>query len=322
MTRRRFLALPVLSRDPEGAVRRAARYLWSRQTQDGRWHSTTYGLLRSGQSLTPFVLEALLRLPDPPPQRVGRALDFLLTRFDPENAGYPNYATALAVLALRRLNRDVSPLVAWLRTQQFCRENGWTEDHPAFGAWGMGGLPQRPPEPGHVDLSMTRYVLQALAAAGVPPEDLALRRARFFLGRCQNPDGGFQFTTVVLEANKAGLGRSYGTATADGILSLAALGDPAPSARRWLARHHRSDLVPGFSTLPQQRWARGLRFYYAAAAREAAPELPVAPLLGQQRRDGSFVNPEPIVKEDDPLIATAFALRALCPSGRQVFWDH
>jgi hypothetical protein len=316
MTRRHFLSLPVVGRPPWAAAgplagSRAARYLWSRQSPDGGWHSATYGLLRSGQSLTPFVLEALLRLPDPPSERVGRALDFLHTGFQPENADYPNYATALAVLALRRLDREASPLVAWLRTQQLSPENGWSEDHPAYGAWGMGGLPQRPPEPGHVDLSMTRYVLQALAAAGVPPGDPTLRRARVFLDRCQNPDGGFQFTTVVLEANKAGLGRSYGTATADGILSLAALGDPAASARRWLAQRHRTDLVPGFTTVPQQRWARGLRFYYAAAVHEAMPELPVAPLLGRQRPDGSFANPEPIVKEDDPLIATGLALRAL-----------
>jgi hypothetical protein len=30
-----------------------------------------------------------------------------------------------------------------------------------------------------------------------------------------------------------------------------------------------------------------------------------------QRGDGSWANPENLVKEDDPLIATAFALRAL-----------
>jgi hypothetical protein len=30
-----------------------------------------------------------------------------------------------------------------------------------------------------------------------------------------------------------------------------------------------------------------------------------------QRADGSWANPEKLVKEDDPLIATAFAVRAL-----------
>lgn len=34
-------------------------------------------------------------------------------------------------------------------------------------------------------------------------------------------------------------------------------------------------------------------------------------LLRTQRSDGSWVNPQNLVKEDDPLIATGFAVRAL-----------
>jgi hypothetical protein len=34
-------------------------------------------------------------------------------------------------------------------------------------------------------------------------------------------------------------------------------------------------------------------------------------LLRTQRSDGSWANPENLVKEDDPLIATPFAIRAL-----------
>jgi hypothetical protein len=74
---------------------------------------------------------------------------------------------------------------------------------------------------------MTRHVLQALAAAGVPASDPVFARARVFVERCQNPDGGFFFSTVVLDANKAGQDgaqyHSYGTTTADGLLSLAAI---------------------------------------------------------------------------------------------------
>ena len=49
-------------RSNKPALARAAEYLWSQQSEDGGWHSHTYGLLRSGQSLTPFVLDALLPL--------------------------------------------------------------------------------------------------------------------------------------------------------------------------------------------------------------------------------------------------------------------
>src|SRR6266436_1027117 len=92
---------------------RAAEYLWSQQAADGSWHSHTYGLLRSGQSMTPFVLEALLEIPESayptPAARLDRAIGFIernaqpggaLGMMDPTIPDYPNYATALAVIVL------------------------------------------------------------------------------------------------------------------------------------------------------------------------------------------------------------------------------
>jgi len=315
---------------PEALVR-AARYLWGRQAADGGWPSDTYGLLRSGQSLTAFVLDSLLLIPQqafrPSASQVGRAFTFLDRHTDPEGAvgrrnplipDYPNYATALAVMAQCRAGRrdQSTPLVEYLRRQQFSEQSGWSRDHPAYGAWGIGGDRRTPPEPGHVDLSMTRHVLQALAAGGAKPGDAALALADVFLERCQNRDGGFLFSTVVAGANKAGPA-SYGTATADGILSLVAIGarqndQRLQVARRWLAARHRPGIVPGLTGEAHRRWAQGLRFYYAAARAEAMPELPPdSALAGEQRPDGSWVNPEPLVKEDDPLIATGLAVRAL-----------
>src|ERR1700741_2230098 len=94
-------------------LRDAIKYLWSRQGDDGGFHSTTYGLLRSGQSLTPFVLVALLGVPDSESARprgaVERALTFIRANtnadgvvglMDDTAADYPNYATALAVCAM------------------------------------------------------------------------------------------------------------------------------------------------------------------------------------------------------------------------------
>ena len=52
-----------------------------------------------------------------------------------------------------------------------------------------------------------------------------------------------------------------------------------------------------------------MRFYYAHAISRVLPDLPIE--LPPQAGDGSFRNPNNLVKEDDPLIATAFALYAL-----------
>jgi hypothetical protein len=353
VTRRRCLFLPVLGltgcvRPNRPAALKGADYLWSAQLADGGWHSKTYGLLRSGQSLTPFVLDALLEVPEVShPAKVDAAIAFIAknTRQDGAlglaDAGvpdYPNYATALAVSALCRARRpgweaQIVPMVLWLRGQQFSEQNGWREADPVYGAWGMGGEKLHPPDTGHVDLSMTRYVLGALRASGVPAGDPVFAKARIFVERCQNfepqktesADGGFFFSTTEFDTNKAGHDgnrfRSYGTTTADGILALVATGGDSgriAAAQHWLSERHRDMEVPGFVGDAYRRWPGGLSFYYAAVSTQAFRILNADPGPGlaaslerAQRADGSWANSENLVKEDDPLIATAFAIRAL-----------
>ncbi len=344
MRRRDFISTIILAqagcaRQAQPPLARAASWLWSRQAPDGGWHSHTYGLLRSGQSMTPFVLDPLLQIPQAPRDKVDRALAFIhanlrpngaLGMADKDVADYPNYATALAVSALCRARGDVSCMVDYLRHQQFTEQNGWRPSDPAYGAWGMGGEPRTPPDTGHVDLSMTRYVLEALRAAGISASDPAIAAARIFVERCQNrnQDGGFFFTTTEFDTNKAGQEgqryRSYGTTTADGILALLATGhepssDRVQSAQRWLTTHHRDMYAPGFTGgEAYARWPRGLSFYYSAtvtkayrALKRGAPPNVIANLSAQQYPDGRFSNPENLVKEDDPLIATTFAIQAL-----------
>jgi Squalene-hopene cyclase C-terminal domain/Prenyltransferase and squalene oxidase repeat len=315
-------------------LRKAAQYLWAQQSEDGGFHSSTYGLLRSGQSLTPFVLVALLSLPDRasllPSRGVESALSFIkvntnadgsLGLLDDSAADYPNYATSLAVSAMVKARRPgyervIEPMVEQLRAQQFSEANGWTPQDAPYGGWGMGGSIRRPPDAGHVDLSMTRYVLEALRLSGVPASDTVMTRALAYLERSQNPDGGFFFSPVNPEINKAGAGSgggfaSYGTATADGVLALRAAGIPDEDPRianaiRWLRDHHQPDRASGFEKGTDQPWESGLRFYYAHAISRVLPGLLIE--LPQQAGDGSFRNSNNLVKEDDPLIATTFAL--------------
>ena len=259
---------------------------------------------------------------------------------DPTIPDYPNYSTALAVhaiVAARRPGREaqVARMIAYLRTQQFTEQNGWQQKDAAYGAWGMGGGRRNPPDTGHVDLSMSRYVIEAFRAAGVPASDSALQSARTFVERCQNfdphkpddLDGGFFFSTTEFDTNKAGHDgkhyRSYGTTTADGILALIALGAPpgdtrVAAASRWLTAHHSGFATPGFTGEAYQRWIQGLAFYYSAATMAAFAAVHKGPapgivegLLKIQRPDGSWANTENLVKEDDPLIATSFSIRAL-----------
>src|ERR1700676_3244791 len=79
-------------------------------------------------------------------------------------------------------------MAEYLRAQQFTEQHGWHPVDPVYGAWGMGGGRRMPPDTGHVDLSMTRYVLEALRDAGVPASDRMFEQALMFLERCQNFD--------------------------------------------------------------------------------------------------------------------------------------
>ncbi len=113
-----LLALTGCQPDTRAVARdsmsRAAAYLWEQQGVDGGWHSETYGILSSGQSLTAVVLLTLLELPADmprPPGRVEAAVKFLIQQVSDEGAlglademvaDYPNYATALGLRALRR----------------------------------------------------------------------------------------------------------------------------------------------------------------------------------------------------------------------------
>ena len=311
---------------PKLTVVRAVDYLWSMQGPDGAWRSKTYGLLNGGESMTAFVLNTLLDKPSSGHEAdIDRALDFLESRMSVDGAlgmsdlampDYPNYATAMGLRAFLKAGRDEhrERMVRWLLGQQFTEQNGWSRDDAAYGAWGMGGARRHPPHAGHVDLSMTRHVLEALAAAGVSASSESFSKARLFVERCLNEDGGFQFSAVVDEANKAGPRRSYGTATADGLRAMTLLGS-ADASREWLWDHHVPGIVSGFEHHPDRRWQHGLWFYYVGSATGLLPDA-VAEEVRQelrmrQRADGSWSNDEPLVKEDDPLIATVLALRAM-----------
>ena len=328
MQRRHFLLATLgalgtgaCGRRDSSALGRATQWLWSQQADDGGWHSKTYGLLRSGQSLTPFVLDALLSVPHDQPG-VDKAFEFMKRNFNVEAVDYPNYAAGLAARVAGRLKRSVPAWVQYLRGQQFTEENGWTRDNPAYGAWGMGGEKRTPPDAGHVDLAMTRYVIEGLAATGLTWQDPSIQKALIYLKRCQNPDGGFYFSTVNLDTNKAGESagkyRSYGTTTCDGLIAMRLACRPLDDrnmdiarAQAWLKQNHLEERAPGFDIEPARMgWSEGLRFYYAAAVTRAMPSLAVQ--LPPQREDGSFANKNNLVKEDDPLIATAFALRVMC----------
>jgi hypothetical protein len=152
------------SEDGEKTLKQASEFLWSQQADDGGWHSETHGIMGDGESLTPFILNALLDVPGdvfiPSGKKVNRALDFVRRSVRskmshesvPKILDYPNYAASYSLKVLVRRESEMhaseqplhssadSLLVVYLRDylvdQQFDEHRGIDTSH--LGIWRNG----------------------------------------------------------------------------------------------------------------------------------------------------------------------------------------
>lgn len=331
--------------------KKAINWLLTKQAEDGGWHSETHGVLRGGAAYTPYILDALqesnaIDLQD---TCFSNAYTFLLQQLDSTGAiglkgayviEYPVYATSYLLKTWAN-----SPLVfdtllqlhfeKYLLGQQFTEQRGITPDHLAYGAWGFGEQHLPIGEVGHIDLSHTRRVLEAFQQTNFSPTHPCWPKAGIFLEQLQNTDGGFCSSTYTLGSNKADDQTqecvSYATATADGLLALLSFPEENSQkielAARWLLVNENWEQVSGITPGRPGNWEKVL-FYYHLAVRAQAysrmDDLSLLPadndwqqqvvtlLAERQLPDGAFTNPWGAPnKEDDPLLATALAIRAL-----------
>ncbi len=240
-------------------------------------------------------------------------------------------------------------LLADLRSRQLVEPLGWRPDDPAFGAWGYAPEPSARRDDGRAvdaDLSSTLFAVGALRLGGATADDPAIVKALRFVERCQDfdpsdparSDGGFFLTPTDPARNKAGAspsGRfhSYGSATADGLRALLRCGLPPDHPRvlaalGWLKRNFSTSTVPGTFEGSREDDREATYFYYCWSLAHAFRSLGVRTferdgrkvdwaaeiadeLLRRQRPDGTWSNRFSASKEDDPLVATPFALGAL-----------
>ncbi|MBT8401593.1 MAG: hypothetical protein KJO98_14040 [Rhodothermia bacterium] len=354
---------------PVEVLRSAATFLWSQQSTDGGWHSETHGILKSGHAWTPFTAYYLLQVPDSvhsrPEASVNRALDFIRGSIDERGAvgqadavimEYPNYATSYALRVLDRWGDASDTLLVermqdYLLGQQFTESRGIDSLHRAYGSWGFGetGLPAG--AIGHIDLSHTRRVLEALESDDTAPS--VFRAAAVNLRMLQKHpsesrpqplaepgspappyDGGFYASTTALGTNKGGSRdvagstyfASYATTTCDGILALLAAGvsptdERVATALQWLIENDSLETVGGIPASAPGEWEHVMFYYHLLVRSEVYAALEVGGdwkrrmqmlLAAGQRPDGSFSNPLGAPnKEDDPILATTMAVGTL-----------
>lgn len=337
----------------DDALSRGAAALVALQAQDGAWRSGLYAPLRAGAGLTAYVADTLLTLPEAVRVRhadsIRRALDWLAREagadgepFASVESRYPTYAATYALSAFVRAGTHPAVrarLQAWLCRAQLTEEAGWRLEDRGYGGWDSGA-PRPRPTATHANLSVFASVVDALDRAGLPVDHPLRGRALVFLDRCHGSGGGYGFSWHDLASNKAGVapdGRlvDYGSATADGLIALAALRVPPESDTRRTAVERfaaRFDVerVWGLSVVTgadpgvgadARPWATALRLYGLARAAEAFALAPRGPsdrraaiadaLAREQDAYGRWTGASPLMMEDDPVLATALALRAL-----------
>lgn len=340
---------PAAGPDPaewKAVLDKAYDALKSRQNADGSL-APKFG----GPGITALTAAALLRSgrgPDDPV--VAKALKYLETQVKPDGGvydrGLANYTTCLAIVAFQEANKDGKYTKVIQNATQYIQGlqygEGTDPKDIKYGGTGYDGK-SRP------DLSNTQFFVEALTAAGVSKDDPSLKRAVAFVSRAQNLPGEFNdqpFAAKTTDDDKGGFVynpldqsdqkskkrtptgglRSEGGMTYSGLKSFLYAGvskdDPrVKAAVNWVQRHYTLDENPGMGQA-------GLFYYYHTFAKAMAAlgedefvdaaghkhpwrqEL-FAKLKSAQKPDGSWANENGAFLENNPELATAFAVLAL-----------
>lgn len=320
--------------------------LKAKQNEDG-----SFAPKLGGPGVTALTVAALVKAgrgPDDPV--VAKGLAYLEKSVKADGGVYDqrlaNYTTCLAIMAFQEANKDgkydkvIANATKFLKSLQSL--DGANPKDPTFGGTGYDGK-------GRPDLSNSHFFIEAILAGGTSRDDVAVKGAIAFISRCQNlagefndqdfakkasddDKGGFTYNPLEVKATKSdrktpegGL-RSEGGMTYAGLKSFlyAGVGKDDPRVKAaidWVKRHYTLDENPG------QKLA-GLFYYYHTFAKAMAAlgqdvfedakgvkhpwkkEL-FEKLKSMQKADGTWANTNGAFFENQPELATAFAMLAL-----------
>lgn len=312
----------------------AVNYFKSQQNEQGDWmqHAGITAMSLSS------MLNSPLNISEEP--FVKQSLKYLLERQQDNGAfytpfsvsvGMANYVTSCTVMALAAADRfkyrdQIQKATEYLKSVQ--RTEGESAGGLGYGAGGSGA-----------DLSNLHMALEAMRDAGVDTSSPFYKNALEFVTKCQDTEGqsgesqtatgGFAYKPGALQVPNHDLSNEnsnvYGGMTYAGLDSLllcdVEMSDPrVQDVFSWIEQNYSVETHPGKGDL-------SLFFYYATMAKalhlsgvktvktkdgeiDWARDLAFV-LLKLQRQDGSWVNENPKYFEGYPVMATAYALKAL-----------
>jgi squalene-hopene/tetraprenyl-beta-curcumene cyclase len=337
----------------EASVDKAIAYLRRTQAKDGSWGN------EQAKGVTGLVVSGLLgtKRIGPKDPMIAKALKYIesLANDDGHLAGkganvkLQNYVTSVNLQALTaadpvKYKAIIDSASKFLRKLQWDEGEKKTKSSDYYGGAGYDSK-SRP------DLSNTQMFLDALAAARVPKNDAAFKKAIIFVSRCQNlksenndqpwagkvNDGSFIYTAAQGGDTKVqdkpgpdGELPGYGSMTYAGIKSLLHCGvakkdERIQKALGWLRKHYNLESNPG---MPKDRSQWGLYYYYDTLARTLAMLGDdqfidakgvkhnwrvelTQALVNSQKKGGEWANENGHWMEKNAALATGYALNAL-----------
>jgi hypothetical protein len=324
-------------------IDKAVGFLKTTQGEDG-----VFSPKFAGPGITSLVIAGVAKNGVSPKEpMLAKGLDYLAKKTKADGGiydkGLANYTTSVAIMALKEVNTGGKYDAAIKNAGEFLKkiQNDEEPTHLNHGGFGYDAK-SRP------DLSNSGFSVEAMIAAGLSKDDPAVQKALKFIGRCQNlpgetndqafakktteeDKGGFTYDPHLSDKNKyqtaAGGLRSLGGMTYSGLKSFLYAGVDRKDKRveaavNWIKHHYTLEENPGMGKA-------GLFYYYHTLAKamdalgddvfvdakgvkhDWRAEL-FATLQKQQLQNGSWRNTgERTFGEDDPNLATAFALLSL-----------
>jgi squalene-hopene/tetraprenyl-beta-curcumene cyclase len=336
---------PELMQQVKASVTKGTAYLQKNQKANGSWSEA--GM----PALTGLPLWALASSGLPAcKENADKAVTFLIDNQksdggiyvdqpDKKGGGLGNYNTSICVTALHATGRrDLVPAILKARTYIASSQHFGDDDHS--GGFGYDKNNKR----SYTDLNNTTFSMDAMRRtqsledmrpAGEKRADVNWDAALKYVEKMQNKEGetkgGFAYNTddpksgVTTNANGTVMLRAYGSMTYAGVLSLLHANldknDPrVQSAFGYASKFWTVDEHPG-------QGQQGLYFYYNIMARAlnaaSVDKLPkssgeiawreemIKKVLSLQKPDGSWANENNRWWENDPVLATSYALLAL-----------
>ena len=336
---------PDLARQARAATEKGVAWLKSQQKENGAWSEENMPALTA----LPLWALAASGLPDTADAQ-KKATANILAKQQPDGGfyvmqerqggGLGNYNTSVCVTALHAAGRqDLAPAIlkarAYIASSQL---TGETQQHA--GGFGYDKSAPRP----YTDLNNTHFALDAmrrtqsvedLRPAGEARVDVNWDAALKYVEQLQSKDGdtqgGFAYNRepprdgTGIAADGTVMLRAYGSMTYAGVLSLIHAnldkGDPrVRAAFAYASRHWTVDENPGqgqqglffyFNIMSRALTAAGTDTLHGGAGDIRWREELAKKVISLQKPDGSWANDNNRWWENDPVLATAYAILAL-----------